>query len=179
MISLENLPLLLAMAFSLVAACAAFAQRNIIHGVLLLPAAWGGLAAFYLWIGAEFIAFAQVLVNVGAISMVALFAVLLTRRGGDPEEPPAARKATVSRAIFGIATVFLATVIIGAAMLAHPFPEFSNPVKNAAAAPPSATKALGTALVTEHSLALLITGTLLSAALLGAIRLAAADKRES
>src|ERR1041385_2606134 len=54
--------------------------RNLIHSALLLIASWAGIAAFYLWAGAEFVAFAQVLVYVGAISMVVLFAVLLTRR---------------------------------------------------------------------------------------------------
>ena len=41
---------------------------------------WAGIAAFYLWAGAEFVAFAQLLVYVGAVSMLSLFAVLLTRR---------------------------------------------------------------------------------------------------
>src|SRR3954470_371193 len=54
--------------------------RNLIHSVLLLVGSWAGIAAFYLWAGAEFLAFAQVLVYVGAVSMVVLFAVLLTRR---------------------------------------------------------------------------------------------------
>ena len=56
------------------------ALRNLIHSALLLIGSWAGIAAFYLWAGAEFVAFAQVLVYVGAISMVVLFAVLLTRR---------------------------------------------------------------------------------------------------
>ena len=74
-------------AFSLIAflllgaAVAAMLSRNLIHSALLLIGAWAGIAAFYLWAGAEFVAFAQVLVYVGAVSMVVLFAVLLTRQG--------------------------------------------------------------------------------------------------
>src|SRR5688500_20087226 len=56
------------------------ALRNLIHSALLLIASWAGIAAFYLWAGAEFVAFGQVLIYVGAVSMVVLFAVLLTRR---------------------------------------------------------------------------------------------------
>src|SRR5688572_29101669 len=62
------------------AAAIAMSLRNLIHSALLLIGSWAGIAAFYLWAGAEFVAFAQALVYVGAISMVVLFAVLLTRR---------------------------------------------------------------------------------------------------
>src|SRR5204863_1762230 len=61
-------------------AAIAMSLRNLIHSALLLIASWAGIAAFYLWADAEFVAFAQVLVYVGAVSMVVLFAVLLTRR---------------------------------------------------------------------------------------------------
>src|SRR3954467_1604985 len=61
-------------------AAVAMTRRNLIHSALLLIASWAGVAAFYLWAGAEFVAFAEVLVYVGAVSMVVLFAVLLTRR---------------------------------------------------------------------------------------------------
>ena len=65
---------------TLASAAVAMSLRNLIHSALLLIASWAGIAAFYLWAGAEFVAFAQVLVYVGAVSMVVLFAVLLTRR---------------------------------------------------------------------------------------------------
>ncbi|MEI7799659.1 MAG: NADH-quinone oxidoreductase subunit J, partial [Opitutaceae bacterium] len=61
-------------------AAAAMLLRNLIHSALLLILSWASVAAFYLWAGAEFAAFAQILVYVGAISMVVLFAVLLTRQ---------------------------------------------------------------------------------------------------
>ena len=51
--------------FTLVPAVAAMALRNLIHSALLLIASWAGIAAFYLWAGAEFVAFAQVLVELG------------------------------------------------------------------------------------------------------------------
>ena len=46
-------------------AAAAMSRRNLLHSVLLLAGSWTGVAAFYLWAGAEFAAFAQVLVYVG------------------------------------------------------------------------------------------------------------------
>ena len=44
-------------------AAVAMTLRNLIHSALLLIASWAGVAAFYLWAGAEFVAFAQVLVQ--------------------------------------------------------------------------------------------------------------------
>src|SRR5476651_2841163 len=75
-----NAALILIAFLTLGAAAVAMALRNLIHSALLLIASWAGVAAFYLWAGAEFVAFAQVIVYVGAVSMVVLFAVLLTRR---------------------------------------------------------------------------------------------------
>lgn len=75
-----NLTLAIIAGIILGSAGVAVALRNLIHSALLLVASWLGIALFYLWAGAEFVAFAQVLVYVGAISMVVLFAVLLTRQ---------------------------------------------------------------------------------------------------
>src|SRR2546421_5860680 len=75
-----NAALLIIALGTLASAAIALSLRNLIHSALLLIASWAGVAAFYLWAGAEFVAFAQVLVYVGAVSMIVLFAVLLTRR---------------------------------------------------------------------------------------------------
>src|ERR1051325_2539475 len=93
-----RLTLILIAVLTLGSAAVAVTRRNLIHSALLLVASWFGIAIFYLWAGAEFVAFAQVLVYVGAISMVVLFAVLLTRQ---------------SRADLAIATPTLARVIAG------------------------------------------------------------------
>ena len=65
--------------FSLTAAVAAMRLRNPVHCALAAALAFAGLAAIYLQLDAEFIGFAQLLIYVGAISILALFAVLLTR----------------------------------------------------------------------------------------------------
>src|ERR1043165_9463454 len=90
------------------------ALRNLIHSALLLIGSWAGIAAFYLWAGAEFVAFAQVLVYVGAISMVVLFAVLLTRRSrADLAIAPDSIGRTISALIAGGAVL---GVLLGAVL---------------------------------------------------------------
>jgi NADH:ubiquinone oxidoreductase subunit 6 (subunit J) len=54
-------------------------MRNVIHSALWLIASFFGVAALYLLLESEFIAVVQVLVYVGAISILILFAIMLTR----------------------------------------------------------------------------------------------------
>jgi NADH:ubiquinone oxidoreductase subunit 6 (subunit J) len=154
----------------LILGCAAVAMalRNLIHSALLLVGSWAGVAAFYLWAGAEFVAFAQILIYVGAISMVVLFAVLLTRQGDAPEpvEFP-----SFSRFVTGlIAAGGVAGVLFGA-ILGMPLD-----VRTARAVPALSVKELGAQLMGPHAVALLVIGLLLTVALLGAVLLAS-DRR--
>lgn len=55
--------------------------RNIIHAVVFLVASFLGLAGLYVTLSADFIAVAQMLIYVGAISILLLFAIVLTPRG--------------------------------------------------------------------------------------------------
>jgi len=155
---------------TLATAAVALALRNLIHSALLLIASWFGLAAFFLWAGAEFVAFAQVLVYVGAVSMVVLFAVLLTRHS---RTDLVLAPDSVSRAI---SALFVGAAVLGVLVTAI----VSTPLTPSTAAAPVATvRDLGLQLMGPHTAALLIIGLLLTVALLGAIVLAATDAPET
>lgn len=64
---------------TLAGAVAAMTLRNPVHCALCLVVAFVGLAMAYFQLGAEFVAFAQVLVYIGAVAILIVFAVLLTR----------------------------------------------------------------------------------------------------
>ncbi len=66
-------------AFILGAALVVVTVKNIIHSALWLIASFFGVGALYLLMEAEFVAVVQVLVYVGAISILILFAIMLTR----------------------------------------------------------------------------------------------------
>src|SRR5947207_3680336 len=66
-------------AVTLASAVAAISLRNIVHCALLLTITFAGLAMFYLQLNAQFIGFAQVLVYIGAVAILIVFAILLTR----------------------------------------------------------------------------------------------------
>jgi NADH:ubiquinone oxidoreductase subunit 6 (subunit J) len=147
-------------------AAVALALRDLIHSALLLIASWFGIAAFYLWAGAQFVAFAQVLVYVGAVSMVVLFAVLLTRRAREDRVVEPNVRVRVASALITGGAVF---GVLAAAILQTPLPV-------APGAEPGATvRQLGTQLMGPHAGALLVMGILLTVALLGGVVLASAE----
>ena len=61
------------------AAVLAVTTRQVVHAALWLVVALGTLAGAYLILGAEVVALVQVLVYVGAVVVLVLFAMMLTR----------------------------------------------------------------------------------------------------
>lgn len=161
--------LLIIVVVTLAAAGIAMTLRNLIHSVLLLIGSWVGIAAFYLWAGAEFLAFAQVLVYVGAVSMVVLFAVLLTRRSRlELAIAPESRARAIS-----------AIIVAGSMLAVLAFAVLSGELQPSGAPAPELTvHQLGTRLMGTHAAALLVVGVILTVALLGAVVIAATDARE-
>src|SRR5438445_13641317 len=66
------------------AAMVAF-SRNIIYSAFSLLGAFGGVAGIYVFLGADFVAAVQLLIYVGGILVLVLFAVMLTHRITDVE----------------------------------------------------------------------------------------------
>src|SRR5215210_1401402 len=54
-------------------------SRNLIHGALYLILSLFGVAGFFVLLSAPFLAAVQVLVYIGAIAILIIFAVMLTR----------------------------------------------------------------------------------------------------
>ena len=153
---------------TLATAAVAITLRNLIHSALLLIASWTGIAAFYLWAGAEFVAFAQVLVYVGAISMVVLFAVLLTRPS---RAEGAMAPGSLGRVVLALIAGGAVLGVLAGAVLGTKLGSTSGP------APTVTVKQIGQALAGPQAAALLVTGVLLTVALLGAVVLAVTERR--
>ena len=66
-------------AVMIVAAINVVRSSNVVHAALSLVAVMGGAAAQYLLLAAEFVAVTQVLVYIGAVMILFLFGVMLTR----------------------------------------------------------------------------------------------------
>jgi NADH-quinone oxidoreductase subunit J len=92
-------------------------SRQVVHAALWLITALGALAGCYLVLGAEVVALVQVLVYVGAVVVLLLFALMLTRapigRSPDVDNPVPARLAAAVVALVGagLLTVLLVSVV--------------------------------------------------------------------
>jgi NADH:ubiquinone oxidoreductase subunit 6 (subunit J) len=67
---------------TLVSALMVAMVRDLIHAVLFLILSFIGVAGLYITLSADFVAVVQVLIYAGAISVLMLFAILLTPRSG-------------------------------------------------------------------------------------------------
>jgi NADH-quinone oxidoreductase subunit J len=65
---------------TLIGAVGAVTSRKLFHAALFLVLSFIGVAGFYILLEAEFLAMVQLLVYVGAISILIIFAVMLSRR---------------------------------------------------------------------------------------------------
>ncbi len=72
-----------AMIISIVAAIGVVTLRSLFHAALALAAVLVGIAGIFIALRAEFLAMVQILVYVGAVMTLVIFAVMLTERLGD------------------------------------------------------------------------------------------------
>jgi NADH-quinone oxidoreductase subunit J len=82
------------------------ASRNVVHAALSLVIVMAGAAAQYVLLAAEFVAVTQVLVYIGAVMVLFLFGVMLTRakigKDADLNNGYAAVAAPVALLLFGV-----------------------------------------------------------------------------
>jgi len=141
---------------------AAMSLRNLVHCALALTVAFAGLAAAYLQLGAQFVGFAQVLVYVGAVAILIVFAILLTRGAESPQQ-----------SVFSsgwIAGIVVAVVVLG--VLVYAIAKSSVLQGPAPPQPEVTVHQIGEALMNKFVLPLEVVGLLLTAALIGAVIIA-------
>ena len=148
---------------TLAAALAAASLRKLIHAALCLVIAFLGLAAFYFLLGAEFIGLVQVFVYVGAVAVLIVFTILLTRR--EDEDAPGFHWGGVIVALAVFAGLVWAILKTPALAVAAPDIE------------PLTVKRIGEVLMTGYVWPLQCVGLLLTAALIGALVLVMEEKR--
>lgn len=87
--------------------------RSVLHAALWLVVALGGVAGCYLVLGAELVALVQLLVYVGAVVVLVLFALMLTRSGATPVDSSPGHRALAAVVAVGV-TVLLGGTLVGA-----------------------------------------------------------------
>lgn len=159
-------------AVTLASAVAAMSLRNLVHCALCAALTFGGLAGVFLQLGAQFVGLAQILVYVGAVAILVLFAILLTRGS----EPVAQRIFSSSwkagLMVAGLVLVTLATAV-------YMSPAWRAPAGKADVAREAAVERIGTRLMTEYVLPLEIVALLLTAAAIGAVVIAMQEGKKT
>jgi len=155
-------------AVTLFSAVAAMSFRNLVHCALSLVVTFAGLAGLYLQLHAQFVGFAQVLVYIGAVAILIVFAILLTRSGDTPNQAVVAAGWWV-----GILVAIVAFGTLGLAILKSEAIATQTP-----SAPEVTVKNIGDALMTRYVLPLEVIGLLLTAAMIGAVIIAMRDDKE-
>jgi NADH:ubiquinone oxidoreductase subunit 6 (subunit J) len=140
--------------------------RNLIHAALWLVATLFGVAVVYALLNAGFLAVVQVVVYIGAIAILFIFAVMLTRKD-NRDSGPQTNKYWWIGALLAVLSYFgLATLVLG----------WSGSSKAAAALPSGfdAVGLLGEALTSPNAYVLPfeVASVLLLAALVGAVYVA-------
>lgn len=137
-------------------------KRNPIHGALFLVINLGSVAAFYLMLGAEFLAAAQVIVYAGAIMVLFIFAIMVLIPGKEETGPdPRRRWRLVALPVGGLLLVQVLAIVLGT----------RGPTPVGAPAP-GGVEAIGRLLFNEYLFPFELTSVLLLAAMVGVLLLA-------
>lgn len=144
-------------------ALAAALLPKLIHAALWLVVAFFGIAAFYFLLGAEFVGLVQVFVYVGAVAVLIVFTILLTRRDADADHTFRWSGAVIAAGVFsGLVWTILRTPSL---------------VVTASAVEPLTVRRIGEVLMTDYVWPLQCVGLVLTVALLGALVLVMEEKR--
>jgi len=152
--------------FTVGSALAAITMRNLVHCALALALTFSGLAAFYLQLNAQFVGFAQILVYVGAVAILIVFAILLTRSGGEEGRGVFSSSWFFGAGIAGIVFALLVGMIRSSRVTSSKYALVTDP----------GVREIGNQLMTKYVLPLEVIGLLLTAALIGAAIIAMQEK---
>jgi len=155
-------------AFVVCSAAGAMFFRNPVHCALSVAITFVSLAALFLQLEAQFVGFTQILVYVGAVAILIVFAILLTRSSSVPPATGVGFRGDwvgVGVAVVTFVTIWVATLASGVS---------SRP---ATEAPNITIKQIGDMLLDTYVLPLEVIALLLTAAMIGAALLAMRDRK--
>ena len=150
---------------TLSAALAAATLPKLMHAALSFAVMFVGISAFFFLLGAEFVGLVQIFVYIGAVAVLIVFTILLTRH--DQKKMRGFKWSGVVVAIAVFAGLVWAITKTTSLSIVPP-----------AAAKALTVKQIGDALMTSYVWPLLCVGVLLTAALIGALILVVEDKRQ-
>jgi len=162
--SVEHGVFIVLSAITLVGAWIVIANRNLYRAALGMVLSFFGVAGLYALLNVGFLAVVQVLIYVGAISILIIFAIMLTRQVMDRE--------VVQRNSQWFISLLVALVLFGVLGYTLAFRVADQWAVGGSGLPEKPIEALGEALVTTYALPFEVASVLLLVALVGAIVIA-------
>lgn len=174
-------------ALGLLAALGTVLARNLVHAALFLVAYFFIVACMFVLLEAEFLAAVQVLVYIGAVAILMMFGIMLTRNVQGDDTTSAARRTVVPALIAILGLFFLLTFGINnhvglrqrerkpsawSLQTVRPALASEDQVTSRASSVNDMGRAVGLELVNRYALPFEVAGLLLTAALVGAVALA-------
>ncbi len=149
---------------AIIGAVMAINFTKVVHTALSIAFTFIAIAGLYVLLEAEFLAFVQVLLYVGAITILMIFGIMMTKHDGEGQEP--GRPLLETLAAIGCVCLF--------GILFYGIRNADFPTETAAFAEDN-TREIGLQLFTQYAIPFELVSVLLTVAFIGAIALA---KRE-
>ena len=144
------------------AALAAATNPKLMHAALSFAVMFVGISAFFFLLGAEFVGLVQIFVYIGAVAVLIVFTILLTRHDQEKTRGFNLGGIVVAAAVFGVlVSAILKTRSVSISLPAGAF---------------VTVRQIGELLMTSYVWPLLCVGVLLTAALIGALILVMEDE---
>jgi NADH-quinone oxidoreductase subunit J len=149
--------------FTIAAALAAATLRKLMHAALCFAVMFVGVAGFFFLLGAEFVGLVQIFVYIGAVAVLIVFTILLTKHESGQDRGFNWSGLLVAVAVFiGLTTSIFKTTSL---------PAVAPQIKSLH------VREIGQVLMTNYVWPLQCVGILLTAALIGALILVMEEKR--
>ncbi len=142
-------------------------SKNIVYSAFSLLAAFAGVVGLFAFMSADFLAIVQLMVYVGGILVLILFAVMLTNRITDVRHSNPSNNVVMGASLMGIVLFTLLAAVLG----------FDWPTREAGPYAPT-SGAIGDAFLSSHLLPFEVAGLMLLAALMAAVVVARKEVKD-
>jgi NADH-quinone oxidoreductase subunit J len=133
-------------------------STNLVHSALFMAATFFGIAMLYLILNADYLAVIQIMIYVGAISILLVFGIMLTKRSNMEESSQFNRYRRAGLIVAAAMFIVLAGTVLTLSI-----------VPGDGAAAESSVMAIANLLLSDDSIAFEVSGFLLLVATIGAI----------
>jgi len=166
-ISIGTIIFYLVAAIIVVSAAVVVFSSNIVYSAFSLVGTFGGVAGIYVLLGADFVAAVQILIYVGGIVVIILFAIMLTHRIADVQ--------VTNRSVGKIPALIVTGLVI--TLLVSTILESSWTKADQVAHDPT-TAQIGELFLTDYLLPFELASIVLLVALIGAVTLSRKEIKE-